>query len=334
MTSIFLSHSHPDKDFVRQLATALEESGVRVWVDEAEIEVGDSLFEKIEVAIDEMDYLGVVLSPASVQSEWVKREVRQALGEEIHNKRVKVLPILLANCIVPGFLRERKYADFRISADFASGVAALLRRLAGPVPVPSDSEQQDEPQWTLQAVRAGFDFGVLEERDGQLALTPEFCAAVHAVCTEGLLKEPMEFLDEGFAIMTVKAMLRTHPGGPLLEGAIEPLASDLSPRVLDYAFDLARTYQLIEESNDAFQLASDLKLEFARRMVLSEEAGKPLQNRSDHIEPLIELCRYKILAANAGDPTHAYLCAAFVYYSLQSLGYFDSDRDSEPEEAV
>lgn len=335
MTSIFLSHSHPDKGFVRCLSAALEEKGVRVWVDEAEIKVGDSLFDKIEAAIDEMDYLGVVLSRTSVRSEWVMREVRQALKVEIDNKKeVKVLPILLANCMIPGFLREKKYADFRNSADFGSGVSALMRRLDGSASTVPGRGQRSDQQWSLQAVRAGFDFGVLQESDGQLTLSPEFLAGIHTVCKEGMIEESMEFLEEGFAIMTIKAMLRTHPGGPLFEEDIEPLASELFPRVLDYVVELARAYELIEESNEAFQLASDFKLEFARRVVARDQDGEPLRELSEHVDALVELCRHRILASVDGDPDHSYICAAFVYSTLKSLGYFDSDREGGPEETA
>lgn len=69
MASIFLSHTHKDKPFVRKLAQALEINGVRVWVDEAEIKVGDSLITKIEEGIKDVDYLGVILTPTSVSSE-------------------------------------------------------------------------------------------------------------------------------------------------------------------------------------------------------------------------------------------------------------------------
>jgi hypothetical protein len=41
--SIFLSHSSADKPFARRLAGDLRARGVRVWLDEAEIGIGDSL---------------------------------------------------------------------------------------------------------------------------------------------------------------------------------------------------------------------------------------------------------------------------------------------------
>lgn len=67
--SIFLSHSSKDKFFVRTLAEHLNRYGINVWLDEAEINIGDSLTEKIGKAIESTDYVGVVLSHNSINSE-------------------------------------------------------------------------------------------------------------------------------------------------------------------------------------------------------------------------------------------------------------------------
>jgi hypothetical protein len=129
VSSIFLSHSHADKPFARKLADDLKSHGVRVWLDEAELQIGDSLIEKLEEAIDAVDYLGVVLSPSSVTSKWVKREVAIAFEHEIEGKRVKVLPLLIADCELPGFLRTKLYADFRSDTEYVATLDRLLRRL-------------------------------------------------------------------------------------------------------------------------------------------------------------------------------------------------------------
>ena len=40
--SVFLSHNHNGKPFVRKLARDLENHGVHYWLDEAEMKIGDS----------------------------------------------------------------------------------------------------------------------------------------------------------------------------------------------------------------------------------------------------------------------------------------------------
>lgn len=130
MSSIFLSHSSVDKPFVRKLAADLRRAGFYVWVDEAEIKVGDSLIEKIEDGIDNTDFLGVVISDNSLKSEWVTREVRIALNQEIAGRRVKVLPILLQQVTLPSFLIDKKYADFTTEEKYKSALEDIIKSLS------------------------------------------------------------------------------------------------------------------------------------------------------------------------------------------------------------
>jgi TIR domain len=44
--SAFISHSWSDKQIARKIAQILKEHGVLVWIDEAEMAIGDSLAEK------------------------------------------------------------------------------------------------------------------------------------------------------------------------------------------------------------------------------------------------------------------------------------------------
>jgi hypothetical protein len=112
MSTIFLSHNHNDKSFVRELAKYLQQYGIEVWVDEAEIKVGDSLTDKVGKAITENAFFGVVISKHSAKSAWVERELQIALQREFREKRVVVLPILLDDSELPVFLSDKLYADF------------------------------------------------------------------------------------------------------------------------------------------------------------------------------------------------------------------------------
>jgi hypothetical protein len=72
--------------------------------------------------------LAVVLSPRSIQSMWVRRELNAALAEELQKRGVFVLPILLEDCEIPLFLRDKLYADFRYQ--YSDGLDAILRTVA------------------------------------------------------------------------------------------------------------------------------------------------------------------------------------------------------------
>jgi TIR domain len=150
---VFLSHNHGDKEFVRRLATDLRDAGVPVWLDEWELRVGDSLVDRIESGIAQAGYLAVVLSPRSVGSAWVKRELNAALAEEIRRRGVFILPILIEDCDLPLFLRDKMYADFR--RDYAEGLGAIMRVvLPGDVTPPKllfDSRHHD-PAFTTWAL--------------------------------------------------------------------------------------------------------------------------------------------------------------------------------------
>ncbi len=129
MTSIFLSHNHADKPFVNKLAEDLRKSGYYVWTDDAEIKIGDSLIQKIREGIDNVAYVGAVISLNSVESEWVKKELDIATNQEIEGKEVKVLPLLLDDIELPGFLKGKKYADFRDEHLYDGSLDEIKKRL-------------------------------------------------------------------------------------------------------------------------------------------------------------------------------------------------------------
>lgn len=130
MISVFISHSWHDKKLARKIAITLESFGIRVWLDEAEIKIGDSLITKIRKAIDDVDYVVALVSENSVTSEWVKKELDIAMTQEIEGQRIKVLPILAGPCSLPGFLKGKLYADMSNSKAFRESLPMLLDRLS------------------------------------------------------------------------------------------------------------------------------------------------------------------------------------------------------------
>lgn len=127
--SAFISYSSRDRDWVERLAKDLRAKNLGVWFDKWEIRVGDSLIEKIGKGIRQNDFLIVVLSPNSVDSEWVKKELNEAMQREIREKRVVVLPVLMERCTLPPFLTDKKYADFAKS--YEEGLSDLISSIVG-----------------------------------------------------------------------------------------------------------------------------------------------------------------------------------------------------------
>lgn len=108
----------------------LRSQGFYVWVDEAEIKLGDTLIEKLRDGLDRFAYVGVVLPNNSVNSHWAKKEIDIAMNKEIEDKRVKVLPLMLEKVDLPYFLKGKLYVDFTSEDKYASGLQMVISRLS------------------------------------------------------------------------------------------------------------------------------------------------------------------------------------------------------------
>jgi tetratricopeptide (TPR) repeat protein len=97
MPEIFISHASRDDDFVKQLRVALESLNLPVWVDSRKLRGGDKLASEIDQAIEQAPAAIVVLSPNTVNSPWVRKEINKALKVEQQKKEsgYRVIPLLL-----------------------------------------------------------------------------------------------------------------------------------------------------------------------------------------------------------------------------------------------
>lgn len=155
---IFISYSHENKEFVDQFGAQLALHGARVWIDRWELSVGDSLIDKVQSAIQGSDALIIVLSKASVESEWCKKELSSGLIRELEEKRVVVLPVLIEECKIPLFLRDKMYADFRKNYDI--GFETTLDAIAK---ITSESSGRLINKTTSSHVDWAIDWGLLDE---------------------------------------------------------------------------------------------------------------------------------------------------------------------------
>jgi len=97
--SCFISYSHPDEAFARQLHQDLQLRKIRVWFAPEDLKIGDRFRARIHESIHMHDKLVLILSKHSIDSTWVEDEVERALAREVREKRDVLFPIRLDDTI-------------------------------------------------------------------------------------------------------------------------------------------------------------------------------------------------------------------------------------------
>lgn len=136
MVSIFISYSHADKALAQAFAAQLEKRGFRVWIDEGELKIGDSLIERIATAIAEIDFFLALVSESSAQSNWCRKELALAVTGELGRESVKVLPVRVAGAEMPPALADVFYLELE-----AGNVPEVADKIAAAVPQHQAEEQ-------------------------------------------------------------------------------------------------------------------------------------------------------------------------------------------------
>ncbi len=74
MPSVFLSYSHMDREVADRIAHDLTNEAIGVWLDEWEILVGDSITQRVQQGLSEVDFVTLLVTAHSVDSGWVEKE--------------------------------------------------------------------------------------------------------------------------------------------------------------------------------------------------------------------------------------------------------------------
>jgi hypothetical protein len=101
MHSVFLSYSRRDAALADRLAEQIEQAGYPIWIDRVGIIGGEQWRAAIVAAIEAADVFIILLSPNSIQSTNVRKELDLA-----ETAGIRILPITLAQVSIPA---EMKY---------------------------------------------------------------------------------------------------------------------------------------------------------------------------------------------------------------------------------
>lgn len=124
---LFLSHSHRDLAFASRLAGALRDHGVPVWYSNTEIRGSQQWHDEIGQALRRCDWFLVLLSPASVKSQWVQMEYLYFLSKP--DGRNRIIPVRLRPCKIErlSWTIEGTFQIVSMDSGYENSVRDVLR---------------------------------------------------------------------------------------------------------------------------------------------------------------------------------------------------------------
>jgi hypothetical protein len=112
---VFLSYAPSDEAFAKALSSQLTRRGLSVWSHHDEVLPGDNIWLRIGEALENSRAMVVLVSPDSMRSENVRREIEYALGQPNYEGRLFPVQVRPTNDI-PWVFRQFKTFDARLSA--------------------------------------------------------------------------------------------------------------------------------------------------------------------------------------------------------------------------
>ncbi|MGN9762841.1 toll/interleukin-1 receptor domain-containing protein [Streptomyces sp. SD31] len=126
MANVFISHRKDDAAQADRLARDISAAGHDVWFDEWNIQLGDSVVERMNSGLEGAAYLVLCYSTSGVMSPWTSREWMSALHRKLEGCDVHILPVKFGGS-PPAILSDIKYAD--MSVDWDLGVTQLIKAI-------------------------------------------------------------------------------------------------------------------------------------------------------------------------------------------------------------
>jgi hypothetical protein len=143
---VFLAHNSRDRPAVLNIAKALQDRGLQVWLDEWELLPGRSWQDSLEEALAGTKSIAVLVGRDGL-GPWEMLELKGILSEAV-DKGVPVIPVLLPGAPykpdLPIFLQQLAWVDLRQGLS-PKGLNDLQWGITGKRPAIKVAERDDEP---------------------------------------------------------------------------------------------------------------------------------------------------------------------------------------------
>ncbi|XZN97515.1 MAG: TIR domain-containing protein [Microcoleus sp.] len=109
MTHVFISYSDMDRETMEKIRSSLRRESLTVWTNKTDIQTGEDFQSAIDRGIEQTDNLVYLLSPDSVKSEYVRKEIEYAVSLQ-----KRIIPVLVRETppdSLPKALQGVQYID-------------------------------------------------------------------------------------------------------------------------------------------------------------------------------------------------------------------------------
>jgi hypothetical protein len=133
---IFISYNTADIEFAELLVKRIEQESyqgslLKCFYAPWDIEPGENLLLKIETALQKSRFVGIIISPDWLKSDWTTLERSIPVYQDPAGIKARIIPILRRNCDIPASIQILKWLDFRNDQAFPKEIKKLLARLTG-----------------------------------------------------------------------------------------------------------------------------------------------------------------------------------------------------------
>ena len=109
---VFVSYRSTDRQWAMSLVERLDGAGLRVFIDQRELELGGQLGGQLQDALTRSHSAVVLVSKGWLASPWCQAEGEVLTKRAIEDKSFKLIPLRLDDSEMPAFLDTRLWADF------------------------------------------------------------------------------------------------------------------------------------------------------------------------------------------------------------------------------
>ena len=138
---VFICHSSEDKYFAKNLVKKLRFNGIDAWYDEYEIQLGDSIIDKINNGLKNTDNGIIIFSSNLFKSKFALNEMNSIIYNYIYDNKYSIIPIILdENIEIPKLINHISNVKIKDTDNYNRELNEICEMIFGKKELPNLNE--------------------------------------------------------------------------------------------------------------------------------------------------------------------------------------------------